>query len=286
MLKEKNHQELIIEPRRKLFDINLKDVWFNRELLAMFVKRDIVTFYKQTVFGPLWFVIQPVFTTIIFVFIFGKVAKIPTEGIPNSLFYLSGVTLWYYFSDAFLKISDTFNSNQHIFGKVYFPRLIVPLSISITGLLKLFIQLILFILLYAYFKYQGFDFAPNKIGLLFPLLLVMLAGLGLGLGIIISSLTTKYRDLKFLISFAVQLWMYLTPIVYPLSVMDNQLENLKWLVQINPLTAIMETFRYGLFGEGSFTWGALSYSIIFTVIVVIGGIILFSRVERRFMDVI
>ena len=277
---------IVIEPKGNLFRLNLKEIWKYRDLLEMYIKRDIVTFYKQTILGPIWFFIQPIFTTIVFMFIFGGLAGIPTDDIPQPLFYLSGICLWNYFSESLIKTSDTFISNQAIFGKVYFPRLIAPLSVSITGLIKMFIQLILFAIVYIYFVTKGTSVSPNIYALLFPLLLLILAGLGLGFGIIISSMTTKYRDLKFLIAFAVQLWMYATPIIYPLSVMKGNYEKYIWLIKANPVTAVVETFKYGFLGQGTFSWFALGYSLIFTIIVLFTGIFIFNWVERSFMDVI
>jgi lipopolysaccharide transport system permease protein len=278
--------DLVIEPRGSLFKLNLKELWQYRDLLGMYIKRDIVTLYKQTILGPLWFFIQPVFTTIVFMFVFGGLAKISTDGIPQPLFYLSGICLWNYFSESLTKTSDTFLSNQAIFGKVYFPRLIAPLSVTITGLIKMFIQLILFAAVYIYFLSEGTSVHPNLYALLFPLLVLILSGLGLGFGIIISSMTTKYRDLKFLIVFAIQLWMYATPVIYPLSAMKGTFAKYMWLIQANPVTSVMETFKYGFLGQGTFSWFALSYSFLFMIIVLFTGIIIFNRVERSFMDVI
>ncbi len=277
---------LIIEPKGKLLSLNLKELWRYKDLLEMYIKRDIVTFYKQTILGPLWFFIQPIFTTIIFMFVFGGLAGIPTDGIPQALFYLSGITLWNYFSDTLTKTSDTFLQNQAIFGKVYFPRLIAPLSITMTGLIKMFIQFGLFAIVYIWFFMKGVDVKPNIYALLFPVLLLILANLSLGFGIIISSMTTKYRDLKFLITFAVQLWMYATPVIYPLSVMQGNYEKYMWLIQANPVTAVMETFKYGFLGQGTFTWLSLGYSLLVSFIVLFLGIIVFNKVERSFMDVI
>jgi lipopolysaccharide transport system permease protein len=278
--------DLIIEPRASLFKLNLKELWQYRDLLEMYIKRDIVTFYKQTILGPIWFFIQPVFTTIVYMFVFGGLAGISTDGIPQPLFYLSGICLWNYFSESLNKTSDTFLSNQAIFGKVYFPRLIAPLTVTITGLIKMFIQLILFVAVYIYFLVNGTSVSPNMYAFLFPVLILILAGLGLGFGIIISSMTTKYRDLKFLIAFAIQLWMYATPVIYPLSVMEGKWEKFMWLIQANPVTAVMETFKYGFLGQGTFSWLALGYSFLFMLIVLLAGIFIFNRVERSFMDVI
>jgi lipopolysaccharide transport system permease protein len=252
----------------------------------MYIKRDIITVYKQTILGPVWFFIQPIFTTIVFMFVFGGLAGIPTDGIPPALFYLAGITLWNYFSESLTKTSDTFISNQNIFGKVYFPRLIAPLSVTLTGLIKMFIQFAVFIIVYIYYISQGSNVGPNAYAFLLPVLILILAELALGFGIIISSLTTKYRDLKFLISFAVQLLMYATPVIYPLSVMEGSYKKYMWLIQANPLTAVLETFKFGFLGQGLFSWFALGYSFLIASIVLLIGIVLFNRVERSFMDVI
>lgn len=278
--------DLIIEPRSSFFNLNLKELWRYRDLLEMYIKRDIVTIYKQTILGPIWFIIQPIFTTIVFMFVFGGLAGIPTDGIPQALFYLSGITLWNYFSESLTKTSDTFLTNQAIFGKVYFPRLIVPLSVTITGLIKMLIQFALFIIVYIYFVAKGTTIAPNLYALLLPVLVFILAALSLGFGIIISSMTTKYRDLKFLIAFAIQLLMYATPVIYPLSVMEGSFKKYIWIIQANPLTAVMETFKFGFLGHGSFSWFALGYSLLFSIIALLFGIILFNKVEKSFMDVI
>lgn len=263
-----------------------REIWRYRDLLGMFIRRDIVTFYKQTILGPIWFFVQPILTTIMFMFVFGSLAKIPTDGIPPALFYLAGITLWNYFSESLTKTSDTFLANQHIFGKVWFPRLIIPLSISITGMIKMGIQFLVFIGVYIYFLAIGTNISINEYALLFPLLLLLLAGLGLGFGIIISSLTTKYRDLRFLITFGVQLWMYASPVIYPLSVMEDRFEKYAWIIKANPITSILETFKFGFLGEGVFSWGALLYSSIFTIGLLGIGILIFSRVEKSFMDVV
>jgi lipopolysaccharide transport system permease protein len=252
----------------------------------MYVKRDIITFYKQTILGPLWFVIQPLFTTIMFMFVFGGIAGISTDGIPHAVFYLAGLVCWNYFQDCLNKCSDTFNANQAIFGKVYFPRLIVPLSIVISNLIKMGIQFALFLVVYLYYFASGIDFQFNAVLLLVPILIVMLGCLGLGFGMIISSMTTKYRDLRFLITFGVQLWMYATPVIYPLSVMKETYPKYIWVLVANPLTAILETFKYAFTGVGAFNWLYLGYSFIFTVTILLLGIVIFNRVQRNFMDVI
>lgn len=285
MTDHKKETELLIEPHGKLIYLNFGEIWRYKDLLEMYIKRDIVTFYKQTILGPIWFFIQPIFTTIVFMFVFGGLAKIPTDGIPQPLFYLAGITLWNYFSESLTKTSDTFLTNQAIFGKVYFPRLIAPLSVTITGLIKMMIQFLVFVIVYIYFVAKGTHVGLNIYALLFPVLIFILASLTLGFGIIISSLTTKYRDLKFLITFAIQLWMYATPVIYPLSVMSGS-KKYMWLIQANPLTSVMETFKYGFLGQGTFSWLALGYSFLFSVIILLVGIIIFNRVERSFMDVI
>jgi len=279
-------QKIIIEPKKSLLELNFNEIFQYRDLLGMYIKREIVTFYKQTILGPLWFFIQPVFTTIVYMFIFGGLAGISTDGIPKPLFYLSGICLWNYFSESLTKTSDTFFTNQAVFGKVYFPRLIAPLSITITGLIKLFIQLLLFFAVYIFYIFKGSEIRPNEYAFLFPLLILILAALGLGFGIIISSLTTKYRDLKFLIVFAIQLWMYATPVIYPLSVMNGKFEKYIWIIKANPVTAVMETFKYGFLGQGTFTWLSLWYSMGITFLILFTGVIIFNRVERSFMDVI
>lgn len=278
--------DFIIENKSNPFNLDLKEVWKYKDLLVMYVKRDIVTFYKQTILGPLWFIIQPVFTTIMFIFVFGGIAGISTDGVPQAVFYLAGLVCWNYFQDCLTKCADTFNANQQIFGKVYFPRLVVPISIVVSNLIKLGIQFILFLAVYLYYYFSLNSFNINATIFLFPLLIIMLGCLGLGLGLIISSMTTKYRDLRFLISFGVQLWMYATPIIYPLSVMKARYAKYMWIIVANPLTSILETFKYGFTGVGIFNWLYLIYSFVFTVIILLLGIIVFNRVQKNFMDVI
>lgn len=278
--------DIIIENKSSLLSLNLKEVWRYRDLLVMYVKRDIVTFYKQTILGPLWFFIQPIMTTVIFMFVFGGIAGISTDGVPQAVFYLAGLVCWNYFSDCLTKCSDTFNANQQVFGKVYFPRLVVPLSIVVSNMLKLSIQFLLFLTVYLYYAVVLGGFHVNFTLFLVPLLLVMLGALGLGFGLIISSLTTKYRDLRFLVTFGVQLWMYATPIIYPLSVMKQNYPDKIWLIVANPLTSIVETFKYAFTGVGVFEWSYLLYSVTFTIAVLFLGIVVFNRVQKNFMDVI
>lgn len=274
-----------IKPRMGLFDIDFKEIWRYRDLLTMFVKRDIITQYKQTILGPLWFFIQPILTTLMYMVVFGGIAGISTDGLPQPLFYLSGICLWQYFSTCLNTTSSTFTANAGIFGKVYFPRLIVPLSTVTSNLLRFFIQLLLFIVVYLYYViFTDVNVAPNSYILLFPVLIIMLAGLALGFGILFSSLTTKYRDLTFLLAFFVQLWMYATPIIYPLSTITN--EKLKLVMSLNPITSIVEAFKYSVLGVGSFSWWSLGYSFGFMVVLLVVGIVIFNRVQRSFMDTV
>ena len=278
--------DLIIQNKSSLFRLDLHEVWRYRDLLRMYVKRDIITFYKQTILGPMWFFIQPIMTTIMFMFVFGGIAGISTDGVPQAVFYLAGLVCWNYFADCLTKCSDTFNANQQIFGKVYFPRLIVPFSIVISNMVKMGIQLVLFLVVYAYYFIVLGTFEINWTIVLFPVLLLMLASLGLGFGLVISSLTTKYRDLRFVITFGVQLWMYATPVIYPLSVMKQNYPDKIWVIVANPLTAIIETFKYGFTGVGVFEWNYLLYSFVMSIAVLLLGIIVFNRVQKSFMDVI
>lgn len=276
--------DLEIRPKANLFDLNLKEVWKYRDLLLLFVKRDFVAQYKQTILGPLWHLIQPLFTTIMFLLIFGKIANIPTDGINPVLFYMSGITIWNYFSSCLTSTSNTFVANAGIFGKVYFPRLVIPLSTVLSNIIKFGIQFLLLLVMMIYYSFKGFPVHFGIAWLWIPILLIMMAGLGLGLGIIISSLTTKYRDLTVLITFAVQLLMYITPIVYPLSFIKNKSYG-KW-IEWNPLTPIVESWKYALFGKGSFDIGGLLYSTGFIVVVLFFGLLIFSKVERTFMDTV
>ena len=274
---------LEIKPVSGWFNFHLKDVWKYRDLLFMFVKRDFVSVYKQTILGPFWFFLQPILTTITFTIVFGNIAKIPTDGIPPILFYMSGIVCWGYFSDCLTRTSSTFITNANIFGKVYFPRLVSPLSNIISLLMKFGIQMILLIGFLIYFKMNGSDVNPNIYILLTPYLILLMAGLGLGFGIIVSSLTTKYRDLTFLVSFGVQLLMYATPVIYPLSALP---EKYKWIVLANPMTSIVDTFRFAFLGAGTFNAGNLLYTSVFVVIILSIGIIVFNRVEKTFMDTV
>lgn len=274
---------LIIKPEKGLLDIDLKGIWRYRDLWYMYVRRDIVTVYKQTILGPLWFFIQPAFTTIMYMFVFGGLAGISTDGAPQPLFYLSGIMLWNYFSECFNGASNTFTANAGIFGKVYFPRLVVPLASLTSNLVKMLIQLLLFVVVYVYFLLTGTPLSLNAAALLFPLLVLMLAFHALSWGLIVSSLTSKYRDLRYLVSFGLQLFMYATPIIYPLSAAG---EKYRWALELNPLTPIFEAFKYGFLGCGSLSWGGLLYSAVFMVVTLFFSIIVFGRVERRFIDTV
>lgn len=272
-----------ISSKHSLFDVKLQDIWEYRDLLILLVRRDFVSFYKQTILGPLWFFIQPIFTTIIFTFTFNHLAGISTGGLPAPLFYMAGITVWNYFVDCLLKTSTVFRDNAAIFSKVYFPRLIVPLSIVVSNLVRFGIQLMLFLLVMLYFGINGSDFHPNSYMLLFPVLVILMAALGLGAGMIISAMTTKYRDLAFLLSFGVQLLMYATTVILPLSAAP---EKYKWIIELNPMTYILETFRYGFLGKGTFAWSSLGYSATFAFVVLVAGILIFNKVEKNFLDTV
>lgn len=276
-----------IEANSSLFDLKLMEVWAYRDLLALMVRRDFVSFYKQTILGPLWFFIQPLFTTIIFTFIFGNLAGISTDGLPKPLFYMAGITAWNYFADCLTKTSTVFKDNANIFGKVYFPRLIMPLSIVVSNLVRFGVQMILFIIMMAYYYFiVGAPFSFTWVVLLFPFIVLLMALLGLGAGMIISAMTTKYRDLAFLVTFGVQLLMYATTVIYPLSTALEKYPDYAWIIEYNPMTSIIETFRYGFLGEGSFSWGSLSYTTGVTLALLIFGVVIFNKVERNFVDTV
>jgi lipopolysaccharide transport system permease protein len=274
----------IIEPKRSLLDINLKEIWHYRDLIILFVRRDFVSQYKQTILGPLWIFIQPIFTTITFLFVFNKIANLSTNGINATLFYMSGITLWNYFADCLTKTSNTFVANAGIFGKVYFPRLVTPISIVLSSLIKLGIQLLLFISVFVIFMLlDKQSFSVNATILFFPIYVFIMATIGLGAGLLLSSLTTKYRDLSYLLVFGVQLMMYATPIIYPLSSTSGKLKS---FLMANPVTSLIENFRYGLFSQGEFLVGGLFYSLLFSVVLVAVGIVMFNQVEKSFMDTV
>ena len=274
-----------IKPKNKLLSIDFKEIWQYRDLMLLFVKRNIITQYKQTILGPLWYFIQPIMTTVMYMVVFGGIAKISTDGLPQPLFYLAGISFWQYFADCLNKTSNTFVSNAGIFGKVYFPRLVTPLSDVISNLVRFAIQFVLFLIVYAYYAiFTDVQIHTNWYILLLPLLIVMLAGLALGFGILFSSMTTKYRDLQLLLSFFVSLWMYATPVIYPLSTITN--DTLKLVMQLNPLTGIVEFFKYGMLGVGCHDWWMLGYSFIFMVVLLALGIVVFNKVQRSFTDTV
>lgn len=280
---DQEHWDLTIKPHSKWYDLRLGEIFRYKDLLFLFVRRDFVSVYKQTILGPLWFFIQPIITAITFTVIFGNLAKISTDGLPQVLFYMCGITLWNYFSDTLSKTSDTFSANANIFGKVYFPRMIMPLSVVVSNLIKLGVQFILFLAVWIYFLFSSNQVHPNVMILLVPFLIILMGFMGLSFGIIISSLTTKYRDLKFLVTFGIQLMMYASPIVYPLSIVP---EKYKWLIVANPVTSIIETFKYAFLGVGEFNWLYLGYSLVFTLVLFFISLIIFHRVEKSFMDTV
>ena len=282
--------DIEIKPKEKLLSVDFKELWRYRDLCSLFVRRNIVVQYKQTILGPLWYLIQPALTVVMYMVVFGGIAGIPTDGVPQPLFYLAGVCMWQYFADCLNATSNTFVTNAGIFGKVYFPRLIMPVSSVVSNLLRFGIQFGLFALVYVAYVIGGIQVCPNWYALLFPLLVAMMAGLSLGFGILISSMTTKYRDLQILFTFIVQLWMYGTPIVYPLSQVEGKVVagmNLHTLMSINPVTPVIETFKYGFLGAGSFIgWGWLAYSFAFMVLLLALGIVVFNKVQKSFMDTV
>lgn len=278
----------IIEPKGKLLDLKLKEVWRYRDLLILMVKRDFIATYKQTILGPIWFVLQPVLTTITFMIIFGHFAGFGPEGLKNSMivFFMAGITLWNYFAECLNRTATVFKDNAGVFGKVYFPRLVMPLSIVIANLIKLTIQFSLFICFWLFYLFTKKEIHPNIYILLMPLLVLMLGGLGLGFGMLISAMTTKYRDLVFLLVFGVQLLMYATPVAYSLTDPKIAHSSVIWILKLNPMSPIIEAFRYGFLGVGYFNWGYIGYSLIFMIMIVILGTIVFNKVERSFMDTV
>jgi lipopolysaccharide transport system permease protein len=280
---ENSRWTMVIGPRRGLLDLRLDELWRARDLVFLFVWRDFVSVYKQTILGPLWYLIQPLLTTITYTVIFGGIANLPSDGLPQFLFYMSGTVIWVYFSECLLKTSNTFVNNAQLFGKVYFPRLAVPVSILFSNLITFGIQFTLFLILVFFFAFGGFNVRPNLWVLVTPVLILMMAGLGFGFGVIVSSLTTKYRDLRFLIQFGVQLLMYATPVIYPSSSIPVRFQ---WIIRINPMTSIIETFRYAFLGAGVVNLVDLLYSFIFMVVIVCVGSIIFNRVESTFMDTV
>lgn len=279
-----------ISPKRKLIDLNFKEIWRYRDLLLLFVKRDVITQYKQTVLGPLWYFIQPLFTSIIFTLIFNNLAAIPTgDGIPSFLFNLAGITSWNYFSSCLTGTSNTFTANKGIFGKVYFPRVITPLSVVVSNLIKFGIQLLVFVCFYTYFVFftdKAFNAVPQIAIVLLPLLIIFMGLFGLGFGMIISSLTTKYRDLTFLVGFGVQLLMYASAVMYPLSYFKEKVPEYSWLVEYNPMTTIIELFRYMTLGIGDFSISKFMYAGIVSVAFFLIGLVIFNKTEKSFIDTV
>lgn len=284
--------DIVIKPKDKLFSVDFKELWAYRDLCSLFVKRNIITQYKQTILGPVWFVVQPALTVIMYMIVFGGIAGIPTDGVPRPLFYLAGTCMWNYFSECLTKTSNTFVTNSNIFGKVYFPRLVMPIAEVISNLLRLSIQFGFFVIVYIFYFFVDPTCHAHLtwFALLLPVLVLMLAGLALGFGTVISSLTTKYRDLQVLFSFIVQLWMYATPIVYPLSKTNSMTYfgiPVHKLMCLNPVTPIIETFKYGFLGCGAFVgWRWLIYSFVFMIVLLAAGIVVFNKVQKSFMDTV
>lgn len=279
-MKNDENWSIEIRPNSDWFDLNLREIWRYRDLLWLFVKRDIVTVYKQTILGPLWYIIQPIMTTVMFTLVFGKIAKLSTDGIPPVVFYLLGITVWGYFSDCLNRTSNTFVTNQHIFGKVYFPRITVPGSIVISTLLRFCIQFGIFLVIWTYYFTKG-TISVNAVALFLPFVVAIMAVMSLGFGMLFSSMTTKYRDLQFLLNFIVQLWMYVTPVIYPISSIPKEYVR---IIELNPISSLIECMRYGFLGKGYFEWTWIAYSASFAIGVFCIGLIVFSRVEKNFMD--
>lgn len=278
------HWSEVIGPRQRWFNFHFRELWHYRDLLFMFVRRDFVATYKQTILGPLWFFIQPVFTTLMFTVVFKKFANISTDELPPVLFYMSGITIWNYFADSFTKTATVFKDNSGIFGKVYFPRMVMPLSIVSSNLVRFLLQYVLFLGMLAYFLITGnSQVHPNVYMLLTPFLLLLMAGFALGGGMIITAMTTKYRDLIFILTFGVQLFMYVTPVIYPVSSLPQKY---KTLVMANPFSPVVESFRFAYLGTGSFSWQGLAYSTVFMLVLLLSGILIFNRVEKSFMDTV
>jgi lipopolysaccharide transport system permease protein len=273
----------VIEPKTRLLDLRLTELWRYRDLVLMFVRRDFVANYKQTILGPIWFFVQPLLTTLTYILIFGKMAGLSTDGLPMLLFYLSGVTIWNYFSETLNKTATVFKDNAQMFGKVYFPRLTMPFSIVVSNLIRFVIQYLLFVIIWVIYLTKNSNIHPNYLIALTPVLVLLMGLLALGLGMIISAMTTKYKDLIFLLTFGLQLLMFVTPVIYPISSIP---EKHQWILQINPMSAIVETFRYAYLGSGSFSWGALGYSAAVTAIILVLGTIIFNRVEKSFTDTV
>lgn len=279
------NRTVIIKPQRSLFDLNIKEIFTHKDLLVMFVKRDFISIYKQTILGPFWVFLQPLLTSVTFTIVFSGFAEIPTNGVPPILFYLGGLTLWNYFSNCLTNTANTFITNKNIFGKVYFPRLIIPISVTISGLIRIGLQLIMFFGFWFYYWKTTELIEPNAVAFLLPVLIFLLAGISLGFGIIFSSLTTKYRDFTFLLGFGIQLFMYATPVIYPTDIIPKQFQ---WLIHLNPITPIINTFKHGFLNAKGFEFNPmdLMYSFGFMVVVLFVGMLLFNKVEQKFMDTV
>ena len=279
--------DIEITPKSSLLNLKLRDTWHYRDLLLLLVRRDFVSFYKQTVLGPVWFFVQPAITVAIYTLVFSNLAKIPTDGVPAPLFYLAGTIIWNYFSECLTKTATVFKDNATMLGKVYFPRLIMPLSIVCSNLVRFLVQFILFLIVILYYSlFKGIPIHPTGYILLLPILIAMIALLGLGLGMMVSAVTTKYRDLAFVVTFGVPLMMYATTVIYPLSTVIAKYPKYSWLVKYNPVTPIIESFRYGFFGDGTFSLPLLVYSFVATTVIVLLGIIIFNFVEKNFVDTV
>jgi len=275
-----------ITPKNKFFSLNLKEVWQYRDLLFLFVKRDVITVYKQTVLGPLWYLIQPLFTSVTFTIIFNNVAGINTGTVPPFLFNLAGITVWNYFTACLNGTSDTFKTNANIFGKVYFPRIITPLSVVISNLIKFGIQFLIFIAFYIFYYFQGSNLGLNNMVLFFPVLIAIMGLLGLGLGMLISSMVTKYRDFSYLVGFGIQLLMYLSAVMYPMELIEEKLPRYGWLVQYNPLAYIIQTTRYMLLNVGEISILGLVYTFVLTIVIFFIGLLIFNKTEKSFIDTV
>jgi lipopolysaccharide transport system permease protein len=274
---------LILRPQRAWWDLRLNELWQYRDLILLFVWRDFVAYYKQTILGPLWYLIQPILTTVVFTVIFGNIAQLSTDGLPPFLFYLAGNTVWTYFAACVQNTANTFTGNASIFGKVYFPRLTIPISVVLSNIISFFIRFVVFLIFLGYYLVIGVKISPNWWILSLPLIVFLMAGIGLGIGIIVSSLTTKYRDLQQLVSFGVQLVMYATPVIYPISSIQKEWQ---WLLLINPMTPVIELFRYAFLGVSSLDPIYILYSLAFTVVIIITGVLVFNHVESTFMDTV
>ena len=276
-----------ITPKKSFFNFNVKEIWRYRDLLFLFVKRDIITFYKQTILGPLWFIIQPLLTSVIQFVIFSKIAAIPSDGVPYFLFVLAGNIIWFYFSDSLKSISETFTANQNIFGKVYFPRIIMPLKVVFSNLLKFGIQFLFFLMVMLYYVYTGYNINPTLYVLFLPLILTFIAFLSMGIGMLISSLTVKYRDLNFVVTFGISLFMYITPIVYPTTlVLEKVDKKYHSLIYMNPLTGLFDFFKYAFLGSGTIDFWSIVYSVVFSLVIMFLGLFVFTKTEKSFIDVI